>query len=84
MNRAMASHEGAGSLKTGDAVSITCNGRAVPGSILFASSNGKSLMLEFEAIIEGHVGMMPVLLGDDGRYASIVTGIAVDLKRESP
>lgn len=77
----MASHEGAGSFKTGDAVSITCKGRAVPGSILFASSNGKSLMLEFEAIIEGHVGMMPVLRNDGGVYESIMTGVTVELER---
>jgi hypothetical protein len=68
--------------QTGDAVRITCNGRAVPGSVLLASGNGRSLMLGFEALIEGHVGMMPVSRNEQGVYQSIVTGVTVELKRE--
>jgi hypothetical protein len=33
-------------------------------------------MLEFEAILGGHVGMMPVMMMD-GVYRSIITGEAV-------
>ena len=48
--------------------------------VVLASENGKALMLEFEAILDGHAGMMPVLRDEDGgRYLSIVTGIEVRL-----
>ena len=67
-------------LKTGDAVLIDCAGKKIAGTVLLASSNGKSLMLEFEAILDGHVGMMPVSRDDGGAYYSIVTGKPVTLK----
>jgi hypothetical protein len=65
--------------KTGDAVLIECEGRRVPGEVVFASGNGVSLMLGFEAVLAGHVGMMPVLRDDKGAYQSIMTGHAVAL-----
>jgi hypothetical protein len=66
--------------KTGDDVLIECAGQTVPGRVVLASPNSVSLMLDFEAILDGHVGMMPVLRHDDGIYRSIVTQIAVSLK----
>jgi hypothetical protein len=63
-------------MKSGDHVWIGCDDRTVEGTILLASENGNSLMLGFEAILSGHVGMMPVLL-EDGVYRSVVTGEAV-------
>lgn len=65
--------------QTADPVTIGCQGRTVDGVVQLASSNGKSLMLCFDAMLDGHVGMMPVLLGDDGVFRSIVTGTAVEL-----
>jgi hypothetical protein len=47
--------------KTGDLVRITYEGRSVDGAVKLASPNGLSLMLEFDAILGGCVGMMPVL-----------------------
>ncbi|MFG7180705.1 hypothetical protein ACGYQ5_14350 [Burkholderia pseudomallei] len=41
-------------------------------------------MLEFMTVLDGHVGMMPVLMGNDGRYYSIVTGIEVGLTLSKP
>lgn len=67
--------------RTGDHVLIECGGRTVPGTVLMASGNGKSLMLNFDAIIDGHVGMMPVLLCDDGVFASIMNGVEVKLSQ---
>jgi hypothetical protein len=58
-------------MKTGDSVTIICQGSTVVGEVLLASSNGKSIMLGFEAILADHVGMMPVLLDDDGVYRSL-------------
>lgn len=71
--------------KTGDKCMITCEGRTVEGSVIFASGNGKSLMLEFEAILfgmsgSGAVGMLPVLLGDDEIYRSIVDQTEITLE----
>lgn len=72
-------------MKTGDKVWIGCDDRSVEGVIILASENEKSLMLGFEAILDGHVGMMPVSL-IDGVYRSIVTGqaVAVVPRSEAP
>lgn len=66
--------------RIGQDVTIECNGRTVAGEVVFASSNGKSLMLGFDAMLEGHIGMMPVLRNDDGLYTSILNGVAVKLR----
>lgn len=66
-------------LKRGDWVRIECDGRTLPAMVLLASSNGKSLLLSFDAILDGHVGTMPVLQVDDGTYRSIITGVEVRL-----
>jgi hypothetical protein len=64
-------------MKTGDLVWIGYDDRlAVEGWIILASENEQSLMLGFEAILGGHVGMMPVLM-EGGVYRSIITGEAV-------
>lgn len=68
-------------LKTGDSVLIECDGRKVKGDVLLASGNGKSLMLSFEAILDGCVGMMPVSRDDDGKYSALMTGSPVVLTK---
>jgi hypothetical protein len=68
-------------MKTGDKVEIKHGDTTVDGLVVLASSNGKSLMLSFEAILSGHVGMMPVLQADDGVYRSIITGEEVSLRK---
>jgi hypothetical protein len=45
----------------GQAVKITYQGRTEPGVVLLASPNGLALVLEFEAVLGGYVGTMPVL-----------------------
>jgi hypothetical protein len=67
-------------MKRGDRVIIECDGKTVPGIVLLASENDKSLMLSFDALIDGHVGMMPVLQNDDGEYRSIMTDVLVKLQ----
>lgn len=72
--------------KTGDAVLIECDGRTAPGIVVFASENGVSLMLGFEAVLSGHAGMMPVLRDDDGdgnTFHSIMTGVRVIVRKPS-
>jgi hypothetical protein len=58
--------------KTGDLVRITYEERTVDGAIKLASNNGLSLMLEFEAVLGGCVGMMPVLY-EDGEFLCLMT-----------
>jgi hypothetical protein len=65
-------------MKTGAPIWIGFDGRTVEGTVMMASDNGRSLFLAFEAMLGGHVGMMPVLL-EDGVYRSIITGEAVTI-----
>lgn len=60
-------------MKTGTRVIITADHRTVDGVVLIGSANGRSLLLEFEAILYGYVGRMPVLRGDDGVYRELAT-----------
>lgn len=56
---------------TGDKVIIDSEDVSVDGEVVLASSDGVSLMLQFEAILHSHVGMMPVLRQTDGTYRSL-------------
>lgn len=67
-------------MKTGDKVQIECQGVSIIGTVVLASSNGKSLMLGFDGILDGHFGGMPVLRDDDGTYRSIMSGTPVKLR----
>jgi hypothetical protein len=65
-------------LKDGDRVSLTCEGRRVAAQVVMVSPNQKSLAVEFEAILAGHVGMMPLMRdGDSGPYHSFINGVEV-------
>jgi hypothetical protein len=66
--------------KRGDFVQLECKGQTVKAMVYLASSNGKSLMLGFDAMVDGHVGMMPIFLDDGGVYRSIVNDVEVKLK----
>lgn len=66
-------------IKTGDHVTIVYKGRRYAADVQLASTNEASLFLTFEAIIDGHVGMMPVLKGNDGVYRSIVTNCEIEI-----
>jgi len=71
--------------KPGDAVQITCEGRTVPGTVSLASGNGWALMLEFEAILAGHVAMMQVLWDEERRtFLSVVGSVAVEIGESRP
>jgi len=67
--------------KTGDKVLITVGKRVVQGNVMLASPNGKSLMLEFEAILGGFVGRMPVLMNDEGAFHDIATWEPIGLEK---
>ena len=68
--------------RKGERVWITCEGRRVEGVVLIASSNGKSLALGFEALLAGHVGVMPVLRDHDGTYRSLAGEVEVTIEKK--
>jgi len=72
-------------LEAGDAVLLTVGEQTIEAEVLFASGNGRSVMLEFDGAVSVGGGlalaMLPVLLGDDGTWSEIVTGSPVDVRR---
>lgn len=69
--------------QAGESAVIECNGKTVTGRIRRASPNGVSLVLEFEAALAGHLGIMPVLLYPDGRFRSLFGEVEVTLSRQN-
>jgi hypothetical protein len=67
-------------LKTGDSVILRCGGRSVDAEVAFASPSGQSVMFIFEAIIAGHVGMMPAFMRDATHGEVLVTGEPIELE----
>lgn len=59
--------------KTGEKCRVTYAGRTVDAVVRLASPNGRSLFLEFEAMLGGFVGAMPVLF-DDGEFRPLMGG----------
>lgn len=68
--------------KTGDAVVIGYDGRREVGRVRLASPNGLSLMLEFEAVLCGYLGTMPVIGDDRGGYRDLLFGRPITLERQ--
>lgn len=64
----------------GEMVRVTYLGRTVEAEIILASSNGRSLMLQFDAILGNYVGMMPVL-EVDGLYHDLLTSNEVSIEK---
>lgn len=61
--------------KTGEACRVTVEKRTVPASIQLASPNGRSLFVEFEAMLVGHVGSAPLGWDDERQaFVSIASG----------
>lgn len=67
-------------LTKGDRVEICYVGRTVDGVVLLASPNSQSLMLGFEAILGGYVGMMPVLY-EDGKFRDLINDQLVQITK---
>jgi hypothetical protein len=66
----------------GDKIEIIHEGRIIDGIVLMASSNGLSLMIAFDAMITGHLGMMPVTMRDAVSGFSIIDGTEIMIKRK--
>lgn len=70
-------------MKAGDAITITAieEGRTVNGTIIVISENQKSAVIGFDALLDGHVGQMPIMLDDDSEYyRSLITGCYLIVK----
>ena len=73
--------------KFGDAVRIQWCGRETVGSVILASPNGQSLMLQFDGAIGGagtgmYVGLMPVLWSRTGqRFFDLKEGETVEISK---
>lgn len=65
----------------GDRIEIDYNGRTVDGAVTLASPNGLSLMIEFEAMLGGHVGKMPVSMTDASNGYSILDGTEITIRK---
>jgi hypothetical protein len=65
----------------GDPIDVTCDGRTVEGVVFLASANSLSLMIGFEAIFNGHVGMMAVTMTDANHGYSIIDGTEVTIRK---
>jgi hypothetical protein len=69
--------------RKGDAIEIGWEGRTVDGTIYLMSENQISGLIRFEAILGKHAGAMPIMLGDDGSYRSIIDGTEVTMRRKA-
>ena len=69
-------------LVKGDKIEIDNDGRTVEGVVVFASPNGISLMIGFDAMLGGHVGMMPVTMTTEINGYSIMDGTEVVIRRK--
>lgn len=70
--------------KRGNAVVLSYGGSDYQGRVDLASADSCSLVLAFEAMIDGHAGAMAVLRGRDGVYRSISNGAQVDIRLATP
>jgi len=72
--------DGVPTFTAGDRVSIFFAGEEVHGAVVLASTNGGSLMLSFDGILGGYVGLMPVLRDDEGVYEDLIERRPVAIK----
>jgi hypothetical protein len=66
--------------KQGDRVRIRYAGRQVDGIVALASSNGRSLALEFEAMLGNYLRMM-LVIESAGGFVDLIKKRRVELER---
>jgi len=71
----------------GDECLVTCGDRTVDGVVILMSENQISGFIEFEAMLGGHVGKMPIFARTStdaarGIYHSVIDGTEVILSRK--
>lgn len=70
---------------SGDEILITCDSKTIPGTVVMISTNQVSAMIKFDAVLNGHAGMMAVQRHDlaKGIYRSIINGTEVTFQKKS-
>lgn len=65
----------------GDFVEISAAGDSIKGMVTLASPNGKSLMVMFDGMIDGHLTAMPLSYDDASEgFISLLSGTPVALR----
>jgi hypothetical protein len=64
----------------GDFVRLTCDGGHKDAMVVLASDNGRSLMLQFNGMLRGYLGMMPVLRDEAGVYRALFDDMVVGIE----
>ena len=59
-------------LKQGDNVTISNGVRKLYGTVEIASTNHRSIMVSYEGILGGFVGMVPLLWSEDEGYCDFI------------
>ena len=67
-------------MKRGDVVRLVHEGVSVDAFVALASENGASLLVMFDALLDGCVGSMPLYRGGDGQYRNIMTGTPITVE----
>lgn len=67
-------------LPRGKRVRVTYQNRTIEAEVILGSDNRRSLMLRFDAMLGGFVGMMPVLQHEDGTYRDLVERLEVGIE----
>ena len=71
----------------GDPIEITCGDRVVDGVMGIISENCISAIIYFDAMLDGHVGAMPLMAETStdaarGIYRSLITGTEVMIRKK--
>jgi hypothetical protein len=67
-------------VKRGDKIELTYDDRTVEAVVTMASDNGRSLVVEFEALLIPYIGTMPLLQQEDGSFVDLMVGRPVVVK----
>lgn len=74
--------------RKGDSVKVTAGGRTVRAHVILASGNGRSLMLDFDAMLSpdselgGYIGMMPLLWSaEHARFEDLIKSCPIEIER---
>lgn len=72
--------------RSGDKITITHNGKTVPGWIELASDNQISLYVRYdymkhECMIAGHIGGIPLMRDDSGEYRCLLNDEPIKIAR---
>jgi hypothetical protein len=65
---------------SGQKLRLTYQGRTVDAVVVFGSENKKSLMVEFDALLDGCPGMMAIATEDDGTTRNLLSWHVVEIE----